>query len=484
LSIKLTGGGSVPVKLVTQRQGSGLKGRKTFSGTDLKSVLKDASRHFRSRVARRLLKQSGVRLLLKGMDRTLAEEQSAADRLDLTVRPARRTVSSGPLGWLHLAASPDRLEGALRRSHEKWKQKRAAGKITRVAREHGQRRGVAASTLKRILKRRCERKRDMAVRLLQWTWRRRRGLIRQCSLGSQRKWIREAPCCNPNQHGIRWPMLRPVPRCLYGTNLASTEDFAAQKALSDAVLAHWGIYSRIFQRLEKNQFLVGDLCCSEGGQSLGAEALGCSVKGMDIIDQPRWKARFGEDNFVLGSVLSEKDLNTMGFRHGYVCSPPCQGGSSMPHAGGGLTDSKEPMIIDKVRRLLDQSGRPYILENVMGTYAQGHMRKDVCLKNHDMGLRAYRPRVFEANFPIVKEPELDARKLSRRCCLGGTSRMPRLDNLGRKFPFACCNANHVGVYSTPCNGVTVADWEAAMGVEPGLMSARGLALAIPPAFTQ
>ena len=120
----------------------------------------------------------------------------------------------------------------------------------------------------------------------------------------------------------------------------------------------------------------------------------------------------------------------------------------------------------------------------MGTYAQGHMRKDVCLRNHDMGLRAARPRVFEANFPLVKEKGLDARALTRRCCLGGTSRMPRLDFLGRKVKVACCRSNHVGVYSTPCNGVTVQDWEEAMGVPADVMSARGLALAIPPDFTR
>jgi len=316
--------------------------------------------------------------------------------------------------------------------------------------------------LARVLRRRADRKATLAARLIQWTWRRRHRLP---------------------LHGVRWPMLRPVPRCLYGTNLATDSEFETQHARAWQVINHYKIYFQVFERIEKEPLAIGDVACSEGGQSYGIREMGGLPRGLDIEDQPRWRAEFGDESFVLGSALKESDIRALGRCHGFVASPPCQGGSSMPHAGGGLTESKEPMIVDGVRRLLEQTGKPFIIENVMGTYAQGHMRKDVCLRNHDMGLRAARPRVFEANFPLQKEAALDARHITRRCCLGGTSRMPRLDFLGRKWKTACCGANHYGVYSTPCNGVTKQMWEEAMGVPAEKMSVRGLALAIPPMFT-
>jgi hypothetical protein len=57
-------------------------------------------------------------------------------------------------------------------------------------------------------------------------------------------------------------------------------------------------------------------------------------------------------------------------------------------------------------------------------------------------------------------------------------RFPRLDRLGRKC--VCCPGCVEGVYSTPIHGSTVDDWRGAMGID--WMTARGLALSIPPAY--
>ena len=253
--------------------------------------------------------------------------------------------------------------------------------------EQQQRQEAAQRVLAAVLVRRRKRREDLAARLVQWTWRRRHLLP---------------------ERGVRWPVIKPIPRCLYGTVLASKEEFEEQRQKADAVLDHWRTYCRIFHRLEGRPFVIGDLCCSEGGQSAGIESMGGVAKGLDITDQPRWRAKFGEENFHLGSVLKGADLAQLGEVDGWVCSPPCQGGSTMPKAGGGLTESREPMILAETRRQLELTGKPWLMENVVGTYAKGLIRKDVVLRNHDFGLRASRPRVFEANYAMVKEAALEA----------------------------------------------------------------------------
>ena len=133
-------------------------------------------------------------------------------------------------------------------------------------------------------------------------------------------------------------MLRPVPRCLYGTNLATAADFEKQHDKAKAVIAHWQTYVKIFTRLNKGPLIIGDICCSEGGQSMGIVAIDAEVRGLDNSDQPQWRQQFGDEHFTRGDACKSEDVAKLGRCHGFVCSPPCQGGSSMPHAGGGLTD--------------------------------------------------------------------------------------------------------------------------------------------------
>jgi hypothetical protein len=164
-------------------------------------------------------------------------------------------------------------------------------------------------------------------------------------------------------------------------------------------------------------------------------------------------------------------------------SPPCKAGSSMAHAGGGLTESAAPQLIPGTRQVLEALGVPYIIENVMGSAAEGVIRADVTLRNLDFGLHANRPRCFESNRPLRNE--FDTRRLTQRCCLGCNNRMPRLDWAGRRlrdthWPEHCCGANIEAIYSRPGKYSSVENWERAQGVDPGHMSVAGLAQSIAP----
>ena len=273
-------------------------------------------------------------------------------------------------------------------------------------------------------------------------------------------------------------LLAEHPRCMWGLALASEADFAKQRAEAEAVLDHWSKYLLIHRRLAKRAFIVGDLYAAEGGAHEGIRRLGAEGRALDKVLYQAFVDRFGTDHLVIGDATDEQDVRRLGEVDGYWASPPCQSASSMPGAGAGFTASKETQLLPATRAMLDRLGKPYVLENVMGAYSYGHMRKDVCLTNHMFGLRAYRPRVFEGSFPLRNE--LDARWLTKQCCLGSRNRMPRRDRFGRRR--VCCGGNHHAVYSSRTKGVTTADWEAAMGMEAGHMTDRGLALSIPPQF--
>ena len=300
-----------------------------------------------------------------------------------------------------------------------------------------------------------------------------------------------ATTCSTKYRGVTWPLTRPIPRCLYGANLATQTEFDAQKKEADKVLAHWELYVKIFHRMANRALVVGDLCCSQGGASIGIRRLQAIPVGADIEYQQHYVDNFGEGSFVQADATNEdiiaqlSQLEAVGALKeldGLWASPPCQGSSQLPKAGGGLTDSSEPRLIGKTREMLKRSGKPWIIENVMGAISQGDLEQHLCLRNVDFGLRACRPRAFESSFPLYKE--LDSRKLAKRCCLGNTTRLPRLDFMGRRVKGGCCNSNWKGVYSTPSLGVTIDDWFESMDIEPGSMSARGLALSIPPKFSQ
>lgn len=188
-----------------------------------------------------------------------------------------------------------------------------------------------------------------------------------------------------------------------------------------------------------------DLFCCGGGASMGLHQAGFEVTGVDIKFHPRYPFKMVvADALNSGLDLSEFDL--------IWASPPCQKFSrSTP------TDrrSGHPDLIQPVREMLAGSGKLTIIENVPGA----PVRPDVILTGDMFGLRTYRERHFELNFPCLVNPP------------------------GRKFgpktrPGSVCVAGGGGLRK----GGRVDDWRDAMGCP--WMNRYELAQAIPPAYAR
>jgi DNA (cytosine-5)-methyltransferase 1 len=135
-----------------------------------------------------------------------------------------------------------------------------------------------------------------------------------------------------------------------------------------------------------------DLYCCGGGSSTGLHQAGFEVTGIDIVEQNNYPFRFIKANVLEldADFLKQFDL--------IWASPPCQQYTS---AGTQwrLEGKEYPDLIEATRELLKQSGKPYIIENVPGS----PLIQPVELCGSMFGLRTYRHRLFETNFP-VKQP--------------------------------------------------------------------------------
>lgn len=132
-----------------------------------------------------------------------------------------------------------------------------------------------------------------------------------------------------------------------------------------------------------NRPYVIDLFCGAGGCSMGYYMAGFNVLGVDNCPQPNYPFAF-----VQADAMSYP-LN--GFA-GVHSSPPCQGYSVTKNGHS----RKHPLLIEPVRHRLQDSGLPYVIENVQGAPLIDPVR----LCGTMFELRVYRHRLFETNFPI------------------------------------------------------------------------------------
>jgi DNA (cytosine-5)-methyltransferase 1 len=79
----------------------------------------------------------------------------------------------------------------------------------------------------------------------------------------------------------------------------------------------------------------------------------------------------------------------------------------MSNCRPGLAD-EYPDLAGPTRKLLEASGKPYVMENVIGagliTADDLFGRYGVLLCGHMFGLKLYRHRAFETSFPIATPP--------------------------------------------------------------------------------
>lgn len=155
----------------------------------------------------------------------------------------------------------------------------------------------------------------------------------------------------------------------------------------------------------KNQPILYDVYSGAGGAALGYSQAGFRVVGIDSHPQPHYPFPFIQmDAFRFFAAVKSGEYPMPDAWH---CSPPCQSYSIM-HNLPWLRAKVYPVLILPTLEFLETTGRPYVLENVMGARhgAKGLSKRGL----EDHGLKAgwlcgtmfgkpfYRHRLFATNF--------------------------------------------------------------------------------------
>jgi DNA (cytosine-5)-methyltransferase 1 len=201
-----------------------------------------------------------------------------------------------------------------------------------------------------------------------------------------------------------------------------------------------------------------DLFCKAGGCTKGYQMAGFHVTGVDIEPQPRYVG----DKFILGDAL---EVLTGMIKSGEVeefdlihASPPCQTYSVTK----SLHKKTHPELIEPTRELLKVTGKPYVIENVVGAPLINPL---MLCGTMFPGLRVYRHRLFECNPPIWFPPVACNHSFSMPTSKGEYHTL-------EKYEFITCVGHN---FQAEAGRI-------AMGID--WMTRDELAQAIPPAYTK
>lgn len=182
---------------------------------------------------------------------------------------------------------------------------------------------------------------------------------------------------------------------------------------------------------------------------MGYSQAGFKMIGVDIEPQPNYPFEFVQVN-ALDILRDTEFLEEFDFIH---ASPPCQAYSrvSLQHREKGKI---YPDLLQPVRELLIESGKPYVIENVQNA----PLINPVVLDGPMFGLKVLRRRIFESNV-MIPQP--------RRVKAVGTVK----------------NGDYVTCVGNGCDGINrISVWRGAMGIN--WMTKKELTQAIPPAYTR
>jgi DNA (cytosine-5)-methyltransferase 1 len=186
---------------------------------------------------------------------------------------------------------------------------------------------------------------------------------------------------------------------------------------------------------------------------MGYHLAGFEVVGVDIAPQKRYPFQFIQADALEYLAAHGHEFDAI------HASPPCQAYSVMKNPNPEYC-KPHPELIEPVRDLLISTGKPYIIENVVGA----PLIKPIMLCGSQFGLKVYRHRLFEVNYPAIGLPHYPHRDKTPK---GGT----RGNNISPKG-FICMTGDFSNVpYARFASKI---DW----------MIRDEMAEAIPPAFTQ
>lgn len=203
-------------------------------------------------------------------------------------------------------------------------------------------------------------------------------------------------------------------------------------------------------------YRILDLCCCQGGAARGYQRAGFYVHGVDKDPQPRYVGDEFTQADALEVLRDEAFVATFDAIH---TSFPCQAFKK-----GTLAPADHvPDLITPGRPLLNATGLPWVMENVMG--APLDRKHSITLCANTFGLRTYRHRRFEysKHLDLVAPPHLPH---TVKAAWGRQRRERWAAGLHASI------TGDVGTYVGP----------EAMGID--WMTGNGLSEAIPPAYTE
>lgn len=216
-----------------------------------------------------------------------------------------------------------------------------------------------------------------------------------------------------------------------------------------------------------------DLFCCAGGAGMGYHRAGFEVVGVDLHPQPRYPFEFRQaDVLSLDAVEIAREFDAI------HASPPCQAHTAMKT----MHNAREHLdLVPETRALLNATGLPWIMENVVGAPLQSPIL--LCGTMFGLGVEdaeLRRHRLFETSFPIALTPQ---------CQHGGRATIGVYGGHVRNRQ----RARTIGIYGEGCRdsrrkldkGVpdfTAEQGRIAMGID--WMTLAELSQAIPPAYTE
>lgn len=218
-----------------------------------------------------------------------------------------------------------------------------------------------------------------------------------------------------------------------------------------------------------------DLFCGAGLVARGLIQAGWEVVGVDREEQPRYPGPFVRHNAL---TLDRRFIESF---DAIWASPEClkdtvlHGSARREQRSHGAAATEHPDLITPTRALLRKSGKPYVIENVMGAA----LINPVVLCGSMFGLKAVdagrafhleRHRKFETNWPL---PERTCRHQKPVVGVYGAHARVRSASAGGRGTRDPWERGHQAIMAE------------AMGIEPGAgLTGNEISQGVPPAFAR